>query len=650
MKIVISCIVVFLLYCNNLISQPINASFSADEATQIYYQQGFDSEADFSSWNLQSQNSFNTWHLVSKPYINGLPSFTTFNAKSIYSLAIRYDDIRNQNESITSPEIYIKPNSSCKLYSCFSGGLLVFARWKILVENTATHEISTLFDAFEWAQEVGFDGPSWVPFTFDLSKYADQTVRFTIVYIGSGGEDVLIDGFQVVQKDTSHESKIEINEGDKVHFQDHSTGNPETWSWEFEGGSPSISNLQHPIVTYNNNGVYAVKLTVSKGNEQVSSIRNEYVNVQCVAPKALIGFPEQGYLSPWVACYVPLNRPLQFRDLSDGRPTSWNWQFPGSDTPTSIEQHPIVSYAKAGINSLSLKVENAAGVSEDIMQYAIQSGGAQYIWNILPEETSNLDAVNLGYYGYYGGTNWLGMSAFAEYYAQPLAPITISSVAIYFASITTVSPDAPITVSINHVVNGLPGEAIVSSSVLAKDLKYSENTFKETLFSFEIPITLDCDYFVVVRGIPADATVDGYDDIAMFAVNRKQSDAKSTVYHCLDEWDNNDQPTGNSQWFKNMDESLSFAITPLVEYNTSTGLNEPISQPTKIEIRVENKILYFPIDISNLLVNIYTIDGKLVFNKIGHFNNIDLQSFESGIYLVEYFIDNNKASAKICLP
>ncbi len=50
--------------------------------------------------------------------------------------------------------------------------------------------------------------------------------------------------------------------GEAVHFHDDSYYDVTDWSWEFEGGSPSTSNLKDPVVTYANPGAYQVKLTV----------------------------------------------------------------------------------------------------------------------------------------------------------------------------------------------------------------------------------------------------------------------------------------------------------------------------------------------------------------------------------------------------
>jgi PKD repeat protein len=72
----------------------------------------------------------------------------------------------------------------------------------------------------------------------------------------------------------------QIEEGDVVHFYDLSTGNPTTWVWEIEGGNPTISYQQNPVVIFNNPGIFDVKLTITDpyGNTD-EMIKEDYIEV-----------------------------------------------------------------------------------------------------------------------------------------------------------------------------------------------------------------------------------------------------------------------------------------------------------------------------------------------------------------------------------
>ena len=52
--------------------------------------------------------------------------------------------------------------------------------------------------------------------------------------------------------------------GENVEFFDESYNNVNSWSWVFQGGSPSTSTLQNPVVTYASAGTYDVQLADPK--------------------------------------------------------------------------------------------------------------------------------------------------------------------------------------------------------------------------------------------------------------------------------------------------------------------------------------------------------------------------------------------------
>ena len=634
-----------LLCAFSLSAQTLTADFTAAEAARVCYYQGFDSEEELSDWDFEVTNGDATWHLAERPYVTGLPSFTAFNPESKYSLAIRYDDYSQQDEMATSPVVHIEPGSRCEFYLCFSGGFLVFADLTLSVTDVATDETTQLFSAFQWAQEVGYDGPNWMPFEFDLSEYAGCDVRFSFNYKGSGGEDMLIDDFRVVQEDLSGDSRVSINEGDAVHFEDLSAGNPSSWEWAFEGGEPSFSSEQNPVVVYPHAGTYKVSLNVSDGQTEHTVTKEGFVEVTAVAPTAKIGLPEEAYLSPWTACFVPVGVPLQFRDLSEGYPTAWEWQLQGTDCPESNEQNPLVSYTSEGVYSLSLRVSNSAGVGTDMLQYAVQAGGAQYIWNISPEENAFLAPAYLSFFGYYGGSNWLGMQAFAEYFAKPLAKAKVSEVVVYFASVATVTPDALIKVALHNVgEDGMPGDELASATLRADELEYSDATFEETIFRFSNPVEIEEAFFVVVSGFPNNSTEEGTDDIAMFCSPVRPEGGKCTAYHLLEEWDENDQPTGKLEWMANVDSPLSFALCPLLDYGSrESGILEADLLPSSVYW--DGSCLH--VDGACDRVLLYNGIGTQVYATENPSSVLLLPSLPNGIYIVELWKGSVRQTEKV---
>jgi PKD repeat protein len=63
-----------------------------------------------------------------------------------------------------------------------------------------------------------------------------------------------------------------------VSFTDLSTGNPDTWSWDF-GDGIGTSSLQNPDYTYNDEGTYTVTLTASNACGSDVETKVDYINV-----------------------------------------------------------------------------------------------------------------------------------------------------------------------------------------------------------------------------------------------------------------------------------------------------------------------------------------------------------------------------------
>lgn len=67
--------------------------------------------------------------------------------------------------------------------------------------------------------------------------------------------------------------------GGQVNFTDLSTGSPTSWTWVFDGGIPPASTNQNPVVTYMNEGVYNVSLTVANDGGENNMVKTGYITV-----------------------------------------------------------------------------------------------------------------------------------------------------------------------------------------------------------------------------------------------------------------------------------------------------------------------------------------------------------------------------------
>ena len=147
-------------------------------------------------------------------------------------------------------------------------------------------------------------------------------------------------------------AQTQICVGSSVDFNDLSSGNPTSWSWEFEGGTPGTSNVQNPTgISYNQSGSYNVKLTVSKATgSPVTVTKTAYIQVTDM-PTA--DFP--------IVTGCP-GIPVTFNDQSNangGTLTNWRWIFgdPSSGiNDTSYQQNPTHTYNSPGTYPVSLEV------------------------------------------------------------------------------------------------------------------------------------------------------------------------------------------------------------------------------------------------------------------------------------------------------
>ena len=553
-----------------VINEPLKADFTTDRAFMAFYDQEFDSEEGMADWTVGEG-----WELANR-------NFKSVKADDVSSVSIAYDAQNNGTSQLTSPEFTIEEGSNVEFYAYFQAPFLIYGKWTFDVIDTESNETTTLLNAFDWAQDNGYTGPNWNKFSYSLAAFTGKKVKFEFNY-PFGGENLAIDGFRLTKEDASAAETIHIFEGEKIQFVSLAKGSPDATEWKFPGSASETSTDPNPTVTYNKAGTYDVSLTVRRGNESDVMERKGFVVVAQKAPTALIGLPEEGYESPWVGVFVPTDVPVTFRDLSTGNPTEWNWVFQYADKETSNEQNPTVTFVKKGTVSVGLTAKNVAGQSNDVLQYAIQAGGSQYVWNISSEENSNLKKVELGWFGSYAGSNWLGLDRFAEKYKAPLADATINEVAVYFASVTSINPDYEVRLTLNAVgENGEPGEELASTSVKASDLKYSDDDYLATTFAFAEPVSMEKgkEFFVVVGPFPNGTMEESpytSDDISIFCL-RRNAGMKTTAWQLVEDTDENDNGLGTYTWFANTDDPTSMAIAPCVTYKdtaTSIGITTP---------------------------------------------------------------------------
>ncbi len=544
------------------VNMPLRADFRGPQAFTTIYRNGFDSTEEANEWKFSQGSS---WGLVSNSSFNGVPDFSAINPESKYSLFHRYANTGDASV-ITSPDIVVPADAMVRFYALFNPVWIYDGNLELYVcENVDGAQPVKIWDAFLASQQAATDDIKWTQYSADLSKYAGKEVYFAYVYYLTNGDNVLIDDFEVVAPDGDG-STVTLSVGETARFTDLSTGAPETYLWSFPGADSESSTERNPDVVYSKPGTYTVSLTVGRGSETATATRENYVVVKAQAPTAAISVSPAPYYSPEASIVVPLGTEITYSDASTGAPTAYSWTLTGADVENSTASSVTVKYAAEGMYDVDLTVSNEAGSSSAYIT-GIKAGGKTPVWNISAAENANLAPVDLSWYGYYCGTNWLGMEAFAERFEAPMAEATISAVNVYFAVADVASPDAPVKVEIcAQGADGMPGDVLASAAMPASQLVDASQTYNDpTVFVLNKAVKLDAPFFVVISGFPCDSEETSVNNLAVYALRRGEG-ARNTAFHLLRETDDSYQYTGEKKWYAQTDEPTSLAIAPVVEF------------------------------------------------------------------------------------
>ena len=146
-------------------------------------------------------------------------------------------------------------------------------------------------------------------------------------------------------------SPMTISVGESVQFQDQTTNNPTNWEWTFEGGQPTMSTEQNPLVSYSHPGQYDVTLKVWNASGSNTITKEKFITVNAVMPVAeFVGTPTE----------IEEGQTVSFQNQSTNA-TNYVWIFDGGTPATSEDENPTVLYSKAGQYDVTLKAISASG-------------------------------------------------------------------------------------------------------------------------------------------------------------------------------------------------------------------------------------------------------------------------------------------------
>ncbi|MEY3051398.1 MAG: hypothetical protein RLY31_1183 [Bacteroidota bacterium] len=159
-----------------------------------------------------------------------------------------------------------------------------------------------------------------------------------------------------------------------VQFADQSTGNPDTWNWEFPGGTPSSSMEQNPAVTYEQPGTYSVLLTVSNGAGNSEQFAGQLIQVG--------EFPTAAF------SFTATDGVVDFTNLSLNA-SSYSWDF--GDGTGSQDEAPNHTYEASGIYEVTLTAFNDCGFAAvtETIELTVVSVGASFAAEALLQVSPN---------------------------------------------------------------------------------------------------------------------------------------------------------------------------------------------------------------------------------------------------------------------
>lgn len=197
----------------------------------------------------------------------------------------------------------------------------------------------TYDDQEPWPTSPDGDGPSLTLCNPDLDNSLGENWNASVNFaaVNADGDSIFATpGYacqiQLIANFTADTTLVQL--GDSVQFTDMSTGNPTSWEWTFEGGTPATYSGQNPpAITYSTAGKFDVTLIVSDGTLSDTAYSPDYI----WAGEAPVADFEALSTTVVVGSYT------NFTNLTTGEDVNYNWTFEGAtpDTSTAVDPQEI---------------------------------------------------------------------------------------------------------------------------------------------------------------------------------------------------------------------------------------------------------------------------------------------------------------------
>ncbi|MEX2484044.1 MAG: PKD domain-containing protein [Brumimicrobium sp.] len=211
-----------------------------------------------------------------------------------------------------------------------------------------------------------------------VGDYDVQLVAFG----GSGCSDTIVQTITITEVPIADFSFQTACTNDTTFFTDLSTGNPDTYVWDFGDGNTDNTNNLNPSHVYNTPGTYNVNLTVAYTASGCSNSISYSVDAH---PRT----------EPQFTANTPcFGSETGFLDQTTNTPTLWEWDF-DDGSPISTAQNPNHEYTAPGLYDVSLITENVFGCSDTVIQtvevFELPTPGFEFDTVCLNEPTTFVD-------------------------------------------------------------------------------------------------------------------------------------------------------------------------------------------------------------------------------------------------------------------
>ncbi len=164
----------------------------------------------------------------------------------------------------------------------------------------------------------------------------------------------------------------EIPTGCGVDFMDNSIGDPISWEWVFEGGTPETSDEQNPTnIIFEEEGSFTVSLTVENAAGFNTVEMEDYITVGDYLPEVDFIADKTLFCS---------NDIVTLTDQSTACPDTWQWSFEPAtvtfvNSTNANSQNPEITFDETGTYSVTLVANNIVGESSVTKTDYLTSGG-----------------------------------------------------------------------------------------------------------------------------------------------------------------------------------------------------------------------------------------------------------------------------------